>query len=72
VSILLGFAFTLRFLEVDILINAMLMCWTYFYAISYFPFHGHVPVQTFQPFSTSGLNEWASSVMTISNDILLI
>jgi hypothetical protein len=29
-SILLGFAFTPHLLEVDVFINLMLMCWTYF------------------------------------------
>jgi hypothetical protein len=56
-SILLGFSFTLYLLEVDVFINVMLMYWTYLYALSYCPSHGHALVRTFQPFSANGLNE---------------
>jgi hypothetical protein len=72
VSIFLGFAFTSHLLEVDVFIKAMLMCWTSFDALSYFPSHGHAPVQTFQPFLASGLNERASCTEILPNGILSI
>jgi len=46
------------------------MHWIYFYAFLYFPSHGHVHVQTFEPPSTSGLNEQASSIKTLLGDII--
>jgi len=69
-SILLGFAFNFRLLEVDVLINVMMMCWTYPCVISYFPSCVHAPTQTFQPFSANGLNEQASPIVIFLNDIL--
>jgi hypothetical protein len=55
-------------LEVDVLINTMSTCWIYFYALSYFPSHGHV--LAFLPFLTSGLNEHALPTTSFSNGIL--
>lgn len=63
------FCFTSHLLEVDVFINVVLMCWIYFYALSYFPSHGHVPIQTFQPFLASGLNEQVSPTEILPNGI---
>jgi hypothetical protein len=61
-SIILGFAFTLRLLKVDVLVNIILMYWIYLYTFSYCPFHAHTPTQTFRPFLANGLNEQASPI----------
>jgi hypothetical protein len=68
-SIFLGFSITLCLLEVDVLINIMLMYWTYLYALSYRASRGHSLIRTFQPFLANGLNE---PTVTLLGDIIFI